>query len=233
MACKLLSLAALLPAAFICLDPEAALGRAQSEMPSARSILQWSVADQTEFINSTIEQGFPESRADQMTMLIINRSHLTISLILANLEDGLSMESASPRFVATAVEMIAYAGDEESLQAISRLMRIDEERFGWLVGRTLGNAANWRNPFTLAYRAFDLADAKLSRRVAEWSEEILKDAGPKKQWAKAILERYGRLPDDSEWAKDPIASRLKDSRTAEFRLQMNGLLRQSMNQRDK
>jgi hypothetical protein len=29
-------------------------------------------------------------------------------------------------------------------------------------------------------------------------------------WAEAMLERYGRVPGDAEWATDPIASRLKD-----------------------
>jgi len=228
MVCRLSLIAALLVAAPVCLNSQNASGQTPSEMTSARSILHWSTGDQTEFINATIDQGFPESRADQMTMLIINRSELTIPLILAKLEAALSTDSDSAPFVATAVEMIAYAGDEEALRAIGRLIRIDEKRFGRLVGRTLDNAANWRNPFTLAYRAFDLADATVSRHVAQWTEQTLKDAGPKRLWAKAMLERYGRVPDESEWAKDPIASRLKDRRSVEFRLQMNELVRQTV-----
>ena len=56
--------------ALACINPRCVSGQAEPETDSARSILQWSAADQAEFIKSTIDQGFPESRADQMTMLI-------------------------------------------------------------------------------------------------------------------------------------------------------------------
>jgi len=168
-----------------------------------------------------------------IAQVIINRSELTIPLILAKLEEALLTQSASARFVDTAVEMIAYAGNEESLREISRLMQIDERQFGRLVGRTLDNAANWRNPFTLAYRAFALADTSLHRHTAEWTEAALKHPSAKRLWAKAILERYGRMPGDSEWANDSIASRLKDGGSPDLRLQMDALVRQPLDQRDK
>jgi hypothetical protein len=123
----------------------------QEVIPPARTILDLGEADQIAFINRTMELGFPVSRADQMTMLIVNRSALALPLIEAKLEEDLKSASTPKGLVNTAIEMIAYAGDEQALQAVRKLMAIDERRFGPLVGRTLDNAGNWRNPFTLAY----------------------------------------------------------------------------------
>src|SRR5258708_20802 len=111
---------------------------------SARNILDKTEAEQTTFITSTMEQGFPEDRADQMTMLIINRSAVTIPLIEAKLEEMLKSASPSKGFIDIASEMIAYAGDEQALRAVGKLLAIDGKRFERLIGRTLDNAGNWR-----------------------------------------------------------------------------------------
>ena len=36
-------------------------------------------------------------------------------------------------------------------------------------------------------------------------------------WAEAMLDRYGKVPGDSEWAADPIVSRLNDRASSEVR----------------
>ena len=53
-------------------------GLVNAQVPSARTILDVSEAEQTKFVNETIAAGFPDDRADQMTMLIINRSSVTL-----------------------------------------------------------------------------------------------------------------------------------------------------------
>jgi hypothetical protein len=116
------------------------------EVPAARIILERAEAEQAAFIMETIGQGFPEVRADQMTILIINRSGLAVPLIDAKLEEALMYGKQPKRFIDIASEMISYAGDEQALWAIGKLLAIDESRFGRLVGRTLDNAGNWRNP---------------------------------------------------------------------------------------
>lgn len=177
---------------------------------SARNILDRSYAEQTAFITATIEQGFPEDRADQMTMLIINRSALTIPLIEGKLEQALIASSPSKRFVDIASEMIAYAGDEEALRAIGKLIELDETRFGQLVGRTLDNSVHFRNPFTIAYRGLELGNEAVSRHTVAWVESVLASDRMQRTWAEAMLDRYGKVPGDSEWATDPIVARLND-----------------------
>ena len=183
----------------------------------ARKILDLSEADQIAFITSTIDQGFPEDRADQMTMLLINRSALTVPLIETKLEETLKSEHPSKNFIDVATEMIAYAGDEQSLRAISKLLAIDEKRFGRLVGRTLGNSMNWRNPFTVAYRAFEMGDDAVARYTVAWSESALSSDRMKHVWAEAMLNRYGKVPSQAEWAQDPLASRLKPPQGEQLR----------------
>src|SRR3954451_23722633 len=76
---------------------------------SAREILKLTEAEQVQFVKATLDQGLPDNRADQMTMLVINRSSLTLPLIEVRIEEALKLPSPSPRFIATASELIAYA----------------------------------------------------------------------------------------------------------------------------
>src|ERR1017187_2952748 len=123
----------------------------QDVVPPARTILDLSNSEQIAFIRSTMELGFPANRADQMTMLIINRSALTLPLIEAKLEKALKSTPPPKSFVETASEMIAYAGDEQALRVISKLVALDENRFGRLVGATFAPLHDQVN--TVAYRA--------------------------------------------------------------------------------
>ena len=187
------------------------------QVPSAKAILDLPDSAQIAFIKTTMEHGFPEDRADQMTMLIINRSALSVPLIEAKVEELLKSPSPSQQSIDIASEMIAYAGDDQSLRAISKLIAIDESRFGRLVARTLDNAGNWRNPFSVAYRGFELGDDAVSRNAAAWAESALSSNRMQRAWAEAMLDRYGNVPGDSEWATDPIVARLEDRASPELR----------------
>jgi len=184
---------------------------------SARKILDMNEPDQIDFIISTMDQGFPQDRADQMTMLIINRSALTLPLIAARLEMVLKSPSASTNFVDIASEMVAYAGDEQALRVVRKLIAIDEQRFGRLVARTLTNSTNWRNPFTLAYFAFGIGNDDVTRRTVAWSESALSSDRMRQLWAEAMLDRYGKAPGQPEWAQDPLASRMRVQHASELR----------------
>lgn len=175
---------------------------------SARSILKLSDADQIAFLETTMDQGFPEDRGDRVTMLVINRSEIAVPVILAKLESALSSEAAPPGLVDTALEVIAYAGDEHAMRAIERLLSFGEGRFGRYVGRTLTNSANWRNPFDLAYRALEMSDNRITTLTIRWVEASMGSIRRQRQWAEAMLDRHGRVPKESDWANDPIASRI-------------------------
>jgi len=188
-----------------------------AQVPPARDILALSEAEQTKFVSATVDAGFPADRADQMTMLIINRSGLVLPLLEQRVEVELRSESPSNDFIATATEMIAYAGDEQALREISKLMTVDDGRFGRLVGRTLDNSVHFRNPFTVAYRGLELGNEAVSRHTVAWVKSALASDRMQRTWAEAMLDRYGKVPGDSEFATDTIASRLKDLASPELR----------------
>jgi hypothetical protein len=205
----------------------------QEVIPPARTILDLGESEQIAFINKTIELGFPENRADQMTMLIINRSAIALPLIEARLEKALKSTSPPKGFVDTASEMIAYAGDEQALRAIAKLVHVDEDRFGPLVGRTLDNAGNWRNPFTVAYKGVELGDEGVAHRVTAWVETALASNRMQRAWAEAMLERYGIVPDESVWATDAIASRLTNQTSPELRQSVQRFVAEAQTKRGK
>lgn len=192
----------------------------QVETVSTKNVLQMSRADQVAFLKTTMDQGFPMDRADPVTMLVINRSDIAVPVILARLEAVLSSQDTLPQFIDTAVEIIAYAGDEHALRAISHLLSIDEARFGRYIGRTLGNAANWRNPFTLAYYAVEMSDSRITELAVKWVEDSLESSRRQRFWAEAMLEKYRRVPTESDWETDPIASRLTVERTTNVKRQV-------------
>ena len=173
----------------------------------AKAVLNLSDDEIRQFVETTVDQGFPENRADQMTMLVINKSAV-VPVLETRIEQMLNASAPQQRAVDIASEMIAYAGNEQSLGAISKLSTIDAKRFGKLVGRTLDNAMNYGNPFTVAYRAFDIGDEGIARSVASWCDSALATDRMKRLWAQAIVDRYGKVPSETEWISDPLASRL-------------------------
>lgn len=199
----------------------------------ARKILELTEDEQLQFIKAALDEGLPDNRADQMTMLVINRSALTLPLIEAKVEEVLRLQSPPQRFVATASELIAYAGNEQSLKAIAKLITLDEKRFSPLVGRALTHSANWRNPFTVAYRGLEMGDETISRYTLAWAESALASNRMKRAWAEAMLDRYGRPPSESEWTIDPIASRLKDRASPELRRSVSRLAIEAQTKRER
>lgn len=198
-----------------------------------KSVLQLSEAEQRQFVNSVLDGGFPQNQGDKFSLLLVNRSSLVIPIVEARLEQELKQPSRSERLIELASAMIAYAGDEQSLRAISKLIAIDESRFGRLVARTLDNAGNWQNPFTVVYRAFELGDDAVSRHTAAWADSALASDHMQRAWAEAMLDRYGKVPDDSELAKDPIATRLKDRASPELRQNILRLAAEAQSKRER
>jgi len=176
-----------------------------------------------------------ESGGGVLTMLILNKSEVTLPLIERKIEEVL--RSASPlecftdksvdpqKFVDLAAAMIVYAGDEQALKEASKLMKIDEKRFGWMVGRILQQAGPYRNPFSVAYRGFEIGDPAVDSRIAPWfesrldrAEALVRQPGVgatdfevrrlRQWWGEAVVEKYGGVPTESQWTADPLAQRL-------------------------
>jgi hypothetical protein len=183
--------------------------------------------EQMAYINSVLDQGLQVDNTDPLIVLISVRSSLVLPMMERKIEEV--MKSSSPldlfadktidpqRFVDVAASNIAYAGDEYALTAASKLIALDEKRFDLLVRNTLAAAQNRRNPFTVAYRGFEIGDPAVDKRIVAWAgTQFAQSLGIefaqgqlKHWWAEAMAEKYGRVPNESDWADDPIASRIK------------------------
>jgi hypothetical protein len=160
-----------------------------------------------------------------MTVLILGRSSLILPIMEKKIEEVLKSpnpldcftdKTADPqKFVDLAAWMIPGAGDEYALREVGKLIAIDEKRFGMLVRNTLLAAENLRNPFTVAYRGFEIGDPAVNKRVVAWIGQEFDDKTEFRQgqlkhwWAEAMVERYGGAPNEVNWASDPIATQIK------------------------
>jgi hypothetical protein len=219
----------------------------QDETPVSSRILSWSDADQTAWINSYVFDGMPNS--DALGILVLNKSALTLPILEKKIEE--IVRSSSPRLLfrnpstdpqrvaGLAASLIAYAGDEWALREESKLMKIDDQRFGDLVNRTLFTALNRGNPFTLAYRGFEIGDPAVDKRIVAWAEKVFayKDETnhvmTRQWWAEAIVEKNGGVPTATQWNNDPIASRLNPTEDAALHDEMLRLTAETVRKRAK
>lgn len=197
--------------------------------PLARRILHEDEATQIALVHTYLDEGAPEELGDAISMLILNRSALILPIMESRaeeiLKDQYSSRTAHPNLVPDRVLNIVLAaipagGDAVALRMASRLMAIDEARFGHLVGDTLAAAYNLRNPITVAYDGLDLGDPRVGARLAEWVESAIKTptgikaAQTKLWWSEALAKRYDGPPTDAQWATDPLVERLGSSAQA-------------------
>ena len=150
-----------LPYAFIaCAVTVGSAQTAGSNNPTlGGNILTVSESEQIAFIRSTLDRCIPPD--DTLTMLVLNRSSLTLPLIEAKIEEVLSSSRPlvcltgrqvdPPIFIDLAARTMAYSGDAVALRQIAKLMTFDEKRFGTYVDVTLINAEDRRNVFSVAY----------------------------------------------------------------------------------
>jgi hypothetical protein len=222
------------------------------DLSLARRIVGMSEESQVAYARWYLAQGMPTDGGDAFAVLVLNRSSLVLPILEAKIEELLNSPSTpdssaervvDPKLVVSfAGSMIAYAGDQQSLKEISKLMKIDEQRFGRLVESTLANAQGYRNPLTVAYSGFEIGDAALDKKIAAWIEARFSDkyegvvARAKHWWADALVDRYGGPPSPEQWANDPIASRLKPSLATAlhddvYRLALEALTNRNLNKK--
>lgn len=191
----------------------------------ARRILGMSETDQIAYIRLDLDRGMPIAENEPLGTLIQGRSSLVLPMLEKKIEEVLKSpdpldcftdKTVNPqKFVDLAASAIPYAGDEQALKEIGKLIAIDEKRFGTLVNLALLNAVTRRNPFAVAYRGFEIGDPAVDKRIAGWAEEQLADKSEftqrqlKHMWAEAMADKYGSAPTEVNWANDPIASRIK------------------------
>jgi len=190
-------------------------------------LLQASETEQIAFINSALDQGLPPDLSDQMSLVLNNRSSVALPLLEAKIEQVLKSDdpkecftnkSVNPqKFVDGVAWTIPSAGDDEALRQVAKLIKLDEKRFGMLVGMTLLAARSWHNPFTVGYQGFAMGDSAVSQRVEAWAESQLGSSeestvtDAERRWANALVDKYGGAPTEAQWASDEFVSGLKPS----------------------
>lgn len=197
---------------------------AQAPDPYGANILKVSEERQIAFVLDTLDRNFPAGSGEALTFLAANKSSSVLPLIEKKIEEALASKNPAEcfttpagdpaRFIGLAAATIAYAGSAESLRQIAKLVRLDENRFGEYVDRTLIQARTLGTLFTVAYGGADIWDSALTGRIIAWfgSELPGRHDFDKRQmrtwWAEAMIRRYGnRLPTGRAWREDPIASR--------------------------
>ncbi len=193
----------------------------------AKRLLQASEAEQTAFVKSALDQGMPAELGGQMILVLRNRSSMVLPLFEAKIEQVLKSSSPQECFTDKSVDphrfidLIAWGmadvGDEEAIKQIAKLIKLDQKRFGMLVGVTLGHASNWHNPFTVGYHSFEMGDPAIDERIKAWAAEQLGSheestvTDAERRWADAMVDKYGGPPTGAQWADDPFVSGLKPS----------------------
>ena len=130
----------------------------QDPRSDLRRLLKADEAEQTAWIESHLRAGMPPD--DVFMMLILNKSEIALPLIEQKIEEVLRAPSPSEcftdksvdpqKFIHPAALSITEAGNVQSLKEASKLIKIDEKQFGWMVDRTLLHAWSYRNPFAVA-----------------------------------------------------------------------------------
>ena len=183
-----------------------------------------------------MDKGMPIDLGGALTILAINKSSLVLPLVEQKIEQVLRSKSPSEcftdksvrpeKFVSLGADLIAYAGNDEAMRQVAKLIKLDEKRFGDLVNRTLmgtenrGNPENLGDPYIVAYHALEIGEPLVENRIYAWvqarfsekAEDRIRDL--RRFWAAAMVDRYGGVPTESQWAADPFISRLNLSNDA-------------------
>lgn len=138
-----------------------------SSQPSAvlpaSGVLALKESEQVRLFEEAFDPGAQSLHGDEVAMLLLNRAPLVVPLLEARLLRPLNEKDFS-----RVSEMLAYSGSAEALEAIGRLLELNEVMFGPLVARVLDhNLANGGNPFLLVKTARQTG--KLGRYIQQWN----------------------------------------------------------------
>ena len=152
-----------------------------------------------------VAAGLPEESTDQLILLAMNRSRVVVPALVAGILSADSQSQSDQRLTHKMLDLVAYAADEQALDALSQLCESDDVRFGYFIKRSLTYAGGRRNAFSLAYRALSTLSARNHYLVAEWATDALEGQYSNEQWSRELLSRYKGHPSEDDLASDPIA----------------------------
>jgi hypothetical protein len=173
------------------------IGCAQGPQQPAQSQAVPNELDQT--FREAVRSGLPESNLTAASVFVLNHSGVAVPILLGAVERRLIGDAESGVFISRASELIAYAANSDSIDAVSELCDLDSTRFAPLVSRTLDYAINRNREYELAFYAVQ-AHPSLSNNIGLWLKKQFEFPLSDKRLARAIVKREdaGILPDRNE-----------------------------------
>ena len=195
------------------------LAAARQDRPS--NAQQASVGEQQDVrtkLSVLLDRDYRNQPADELLMLSIQHSDVAIP----ELQRRLSVFSRQSRKTLTAnatiqADALAYVANGPAVDALCDLCAGNADLFCPYLERSLDYAEGRLNPFTLAYRVIAKPEAVVQDAAIHWANSMIGFPHFRQRLAEAMLDRYGEVPGETEWATDPIASRLKDRTSPELR----------------
>lgn len=185
--------------------------------------LHLSDSDAIIYMNTAFDHGMAPEFTAGLPAILRRHSAAVLPILERRIEEALRSPNPLDAFsdktvdarmaITTAAASIAFPENEYSLKEISKLLAIDDQRFGWLVGNALVGAGE-KNYVGLIYHGFDLGSEPLNRRMIALMEGMFSSTSVggidqlKHWWAEAMIEKYGHATTEVDWANDPIATHL-------------------------
>jgi hypothetical protein len=164
-----------------------------------------------------LDRDYGNQPADDLLMLAIQHSDLAVP----ELKRRLIAYGQQPRKTlggSTTIhaDALAYVANGLAVDALCDLCAENPGLFCSYLERSLDYAEGRLNPFTLAYRAIARPEAVVQDAAIHWADSMIGFPHFRQRLAEAMLDRYGKVPSETEWAQDPIASRLKTGASSEL-----------------
>jgi hypothetical protein len=179
-----------------------------------------------------LDRDYGNQPADDLLMLAIQHSDVAVPELKRRLsaynQQSRKKLEGNP---AVHADALAYVANTSAVDALSDLCNENPRLFCPYLERTLDYAEGRSNPFTLAYRAAARRETIVQGAAAHWVNSRIGFAHFQQRLGEAMLDRYGRVPGDLEWATDPIASRLKDQGSSQLRSNILRFATQAQNKR--
>jgi hypothetical protein len=130
-------------------------------------------------------------------------------------------------------DALAYVANELAVDALCDLCGENIDLFCPYLERSLDYAEGRRNSFSLAYHAIERPETPVQESVAHWTNSVISFPHFQQRLAEAMLDKYQRVPNEDEWASDPIASRIKDQVSPKLRQKIMSLATEAQSKRQR
>lgn len=156
-----------------------------------------------DYVQVAIALGLPSEEQDILAFLALNKSYIVVPAIKQRIGKLMKEQRASGELFHKLADILAYAGNEDALQALSELGNNSPSIYGEVVERVFDYSSSRQNPFDLVYRALAFNSPLLDRSAASWVTKRISYKGAIEQWHAAMAHREGAVSEQT-LAVDPL-----------------------------